>query len=62
MLNNITRTLNNTTIQLTIASVDWMDRGTYICKQIQAKSVLPSGVFVEVGGKFFKFLSLVSEG
>lgn len=51
-LTNITKTLNNETIQLVIDHVDWDNNGMYICKGNGRIGVQPKHVAVTVGGKY----------
>ena len=51
-LTNLTRQLNDKTIQLLINNVSWSDKGTYVCRENTSNRVQPVSVMVRVGGKF----------
>lgn len=49
-LTNLTRQLNDKTIQLLINNVSWGDDGTYVCRENTSNRVQPMSVLVRVGG------------
>lgn len=51
-LSNVTRKLNNKTIQLVIDHVSWINNGSYTCRENNGERVQPKSVMVRVGGKF----------
>lgn len=48
-LTNLTRQLNDKTIQLLINNVSWSDSGTYVCRENTSNRVQPMSVTVRVG-------------
>lgn len=51
-LSNHTTKLSNETIQLIIEQVDWINNGSYVCKEKgKDNTVQPKSVAVTIGGK-----------
>ena len=58
-LTNLTRRLNEKTIQLQINNISWSDKGTYVCRENTSNRVQPVSVMVRVGGRFQNYAVVI---